>query len=322
MKPIRSLQIAVATLVGAGVVAIPFGLPDDPSCRPAHRVAIVSSSALQTTNRVDVERRAKARMMQELARADVEAHHALERQLRRLDGFFETARTGVPGFVEHVFGLERQFALIRDGLPWSSGQHHARNLQHAFQARVLDPRGLDRLVRRIAADAIDAFQEIDDALLVRLRRDLDLRPTTRPLIPADRDRLIAAVKASLEATVAQTRPQVAQSVAAELGSMITSELVTYAVMRGAAASGLRGAAILMAPLSLGVSLVAYVAVDQAVGWAVDQLADPRGRLIRRIDAELILRSNLPSSTDISEASERICGGGVASQALRKRSSRR
>ena len=92
--------------------------------------------------------------------------------------------------------------------------------------------------------------------------------------------------ASIEAVTARSRPPVARAVAVELGSIAASELVARLVLRAAATSGLVGTLAASAPVSLGVGLAAGLAVDQAVSWAIDRWADPRGTLVRLLDARL------------------------------------
>jgi hypothetical protein len=189
--------------------------------------------------------------------------------------------------VEHVLGLESQLALISDWLPWSTGTNHARTLRRAFHAHVLDPDHLDQLARRVIKETLEDIQDIDDALLVRLRVDVENAPTTRPDLVVERDRLTAATGSSLQDAVAQSRPEVTRAIAAEVATLVASEFVTWSVLRGAAASGLLAAGTASAPISLGVGLAAFLAVDQAMCWAVDRWADPRGTLVRGIRTKLV-----------------------------------
>ena len=286
MKPIRFLWLGATALGLTGLLAIVLGFP----LRTLSPSAI-SSPGLMSLSRPQSIRAplfpgAAAMVAKELDRADAESRQAIEAQLPQLDQFFVRAAQGVPRFVDHVLGLESQWALVRDWLPGSQGGHHARHLRRAFHTEVFDPAELDRAVHQVVADTLQALQAIDDALLVRLRRDIDHLPTTAPITRRDRDRLLAATSATVDAALVQSHPAVAPLLAAEVAALVSSELATRAVLRRAAASGLVGALTASTPWSLGVSLVAGLAVDQAVSWAFDSWTDPRGTLIGRLDRRL------------------------------------
>jgi hypothetical protein len=269
-------------------------------------VATVSAPAPQPPSRAAILRRARIQAERELDRADADARAVIDTQLRLVETVFTTARQGLPQFADRALGLESQLALLRDYWPWSSGTNSTRYLQRAFHACVLDPEALEQTATRAVTATRNAFQEIDDALLVRLRQDLDNLPTIAPVQIIGQDRFLAAVTASIAAIGMRSRPELARVVAMEVASIAASELVTRLVLRSAAASGLVGAVAMSVPVSLGVGLAAGLVADQAVSWALDRTLDPRGTLIRLLDVQL------------TELQRRVLQGSAQAPGLRPR----
>jgi hypothetical protein len=285
MKPIRFLLLGAAALSMAVVLTAATWTPIRTRSLTTRSAQAKPATVPVRTIHTEVAPASAAQVVRELDRADAESRQALEVQLRSLDAFFDKAQQGVPRFVDHVLGLNSQWALIRDWLPWGQGGHHARLLRRAFHAEVLDPAGLDQAVQQVVARTQAALDEIDDALLVRLRCDLDNLPATKAIIRIEQDRWRVATRSAREAAVTQSRPAVTPALAAELVALAGSELVTRAVLRRGVVSGTFALAASV-PVSLGVGLVAALAVDQIVSWALDSWADPRGNLIRQLQAQL------------------------------------
>lgn len=286
MKPIRLRQLGVLTLGVAFVLAVATVSTPTPQIRFPSPGRAASPPAPRPPNPAEALRRARARIEPELARAEAEARDAIATRLRPVDALFEAARRGLPRFADRALGWESRLAVVTDRLPWSSGRDTARVLRAAFHACVLDPEQLEQAAGRAVAETLAAFQEIDDALLVRLRADLDDLPAPAPRPIVGRDRLLADVTTSTAAATAACRPELARAVALEVAAILASEAVTGAVLRSAAASGLAGAVTLSGPMSLGVGLAAGLAADRALSWAIDRWVDPRGTLIRLLDAQL------------------------------------
>ena len=172
----------VAFVLALASLAPPLRLPR-PSTHPRPPAASRPAPAARTL--AEGRRQARLRAERELDRADAEARLAVEQQLGELDAIFVAARRGLPRFADRVLGLEGQLALVADWLTWSS-RHHARAIDAAFRECVLDPDRLERDVEQAIAGTLDALRAIDDALLIRLRQDLESPPATVPIDLAGR----------------------------------------------------------------------------------------------------------------------------------------
>ena len=170
-------------------------------------------------------------------------------------------------------------------MTWSS-RNQARAVDAAFRDCVIAAGQLEREAEAAVGGTLDALRDIDDALLVRLRQDLESLPATVLVDAAGRDRFQAAVAASIQAAADRSRPQLARAVTVEVASITASELVARLVLRGAATSGLIGASVASAPVSLGVGLATGLAVNHAVSRAIDRWADPWGTLIGLLNSRL------------------------------------
>lgn len=287
MQTNRNQALGLAALGVAFALAMaslaPPMKPRRPSPDPQQPVASRRTPATATS--AESRRQARLHAQRELDRADAESRRAVERQLRELDAIFDAARRGLPRFADRVLGYEGQIALVTDWLTWSS-RNHARAVDAAFRDCVVDPGQLERAAEGAVTGTLDALGAIDDALLVRLRRDLENLPAGAPIDMAGRDRYRHAVAASVRAATARSRPQLGRAVAVEVASIAASEVVAKLVLRAAATAGLIGASAASAPVSLGVGLAAGLAVDHAMSWAVDRWADPRGTLVGLLDARL------------------------------------
>ena len=300
MQTTRNHALGLAALGVAFALAMaslaPPVKPRRPSPRPQQPAA--SRPAPSKATLAETHRLARLHAQRELDRADAESRRAVEHQLHELDALFDAARPGLPRFADRVLGYEGQLALVTDWLTWSS-RHHARAVDAAFRECVLDPDELQHGAEAAIAGTLDALRDVDDALLVRLRRDLENLHAAMPVDLAGRDRSQAALAASIQAVAARSKPQLARAVAVEVASIAASELVAKLVLRAAATTGLIGSMAASTPVSLGVGLAAGLAVDHAVTWAVDRWADPRGTLIGLLDARLsaLRRLVLEGSTD-------------------------
>ena len=274
--------LGVAFALAMASLALPVK-PRRPSPRPQQPAA--SRPAPATATLAETHRLARLHAQRELDRADAESRRAVEHQLHELDALFDAARRGLPRFADRVLGYEGQLALVTDWLTWSS-RHHAGAVDAAFRECVLDQDGLERAAEAAIAGTLDALRDVDDALLVRLRQDLENLPAAMPVDLAGRDRSQAALAASIQAVAARSQPQLARAVAVEVASIAASEVVAKLVLRAAITSGLISASAASAPVSLGVGLAAGLAVDHAISWAVDRWADPRGTLVGLLDARL------------------------------------
>ena len=128
-------------------------------------------------------------------------------------------------------------------------------------------------------DALRAGVEgVENQMLVRLRADLDELPLGPIKTELDERALKLAYADALARTQHDGQPVIQADLAADLGSLVLTDVLIVLGRRFAGSGGLLSAGVSGSWSSFGVTLIAGILIDQFVSWIWDRIADPRGQL--------------------------------------------
>jgi hypothetical protein len=162
------------------------------------------------------------------------------------------------------------------------GDRHHIFLKDAFDQSFISEARLQKEVKAVIDGYVQAERDIEDQLLVKLRRDLADLPEGIHIATLDQKRIRAAIAHAVNDASAHATSNLKVEVTRELATMVIGELLTQALLR----SVLRGTLACSGVMSWGVGLGACLAVDEALGWARDRWCDPKGKLTEAITHRL------------------------------------
>jgi hypothetical protein len=278
-----ALTAALGLFAGAGLMGVALWPP--PAVRPIAThpfAALAPPAAVADLSQDDLRRRARERALALLDQADHEAQQAGADQIRVLDAFFDEARARTPALAESVLGFASEWRLVADQIPYASGGRHAAFLRDQFDRRLFTIAQLDEQVQATVRGYLQSEHEIEDRLLVRLRQDLDDIPAAIHDVGVDVDAIRAVLDQAVAETAAQARGNLKTDVAREIVVLAGAGMLTRLAVRTALPASLASSG----PWTFGLGLAAAVAADEALSWTWDTWTDPRGQLVKALDARL------------------------------------
>ncbi len=218
---------------------------------------------------------------------------SIDKSLRVLTDFMAERKFGARPLAEAMLTFGSKWKLVVSHLPsWLGGDSNAHRafLEQKFSEHVFTSEQMKQAVEAAVKTYLNHVQAIENQLLVEIRADLaDLPIGAVP--EASSDTVFAQ---RFEQLVSDITPQVAESlgmdVAREIGTWVAGEVAARIAIRVLTAVATRlgvSAGILTAGASaswatFGLSVLAAIVVDQAVGWIINWAADPVGKLEARV----------------------------------------
>lgn len=288
LAALAAVAVPLALLAGAAVTNLRLALnaPRRPAASP-----VVTRSTRPRPTRPPAEesiRLARGRCLVHLDNADAEAREALARSLGTLDAFFTAARLRTPRFADRVLGWEGHGHLLAGSLQSSGGNTHATFLAKAFGDTLFTPKQIEAQVDRVVRDCLEAERDVENRLLVTVRRDLADLPVSSPVVTLDERGLRSLIGRVTNDALVVAGAALRDEAARELVALAVGEVLANVVVRAGASAGLLGAGAASSAATFGVGLAAGLVVDQVVSWGWDYWSDPRGALARstaaRVDA--------------------------------------
>ena len=222
-----------------------------------------------------------------LNRADQECVRVIDEHLKVLDSFFADAKTNTPRFADDVLGWSSKWRFAVDRVPFTTGDRHQTYLRGRFEERVFQQSALEAAVRQVVAGYLADIRSIEGRMLVDLRADVADLPTTSCLATLDPDTLKTAYDEAVALAIGATGSSLRADVAAELLTLITTEVLMQVAARMGVTGAIVGTGAAASWATLGISVIVALIVDQIVTWVWDRLADPRGTLAADLNAKLV-----------------------------------
>jgi len=289
MRRIIAWIVPLALLAGTGTLIFWPASPTS-SDTPHEGATLLARPPSPTPSAEELRRLARQRAEVQLAWADEQCQRLLVEALEPVGRFFRDAERGVPGFVEDVLGWKSKWFFLLDRLPFAAKGQHEAFLREAFDRHLFTPRQLEDVVRQSGDGLRAGVDGVENQMLVRLRADLDAMQVGDLPAGLDGRDLQRAYADTLGRLQRETQPFVRADLAADLGSLILTDVVVVLGRRLATSGGLLTAGTAGSWGSFGATLVAGIVVDQVLGWVWDRLADPRGRLEEALRARFAYAS--------------------------------
>jgi len=253
--------------------------------------------------KVECQQRWQAKIQPRLKVADEACRESVDKSIRVLTDFLEERKVGARPLAEAMLTFRSKWKLVVSHLPsWLGGDSNAHRalLEQKFNEHVFTSEQMKQSVEAAVKTYLNHVQAIENQLLVEIRADLADLPIGA--IPEAQSDSVFAKR--FEQLVADVTPKVAESlgidVARELGTWVASEVAARIAIRVLTAVATRlgvSAGILTAGASaswatVGLSVLAAIVIDHAVGWIINWATDPVGKLETRIKEMLDETSKL------------------------------
>jgi hypothetical protein len=216
-----------------------------------------------------------------------ESRRLASEHLKKLTEFFSAAKKRTPAFADDVLGWQSKWRLTTDHVPYfgTSGAH-SRYVAERFAHHLFDQKDVERVIDQMMASLLADVESLEGAMLVSLRRDLEAFAGERmqsTFGTIDWQAFSDSVNVQSEAAA---RLRVRDDVVQVLVSMIVADAVARVANRMGVSAAILGGGAATSEMSFGTSLVFGLAVDQAVGWAWNTIADPKGLLVKRLNERI------------------------------------
>lgn len=237
---------------------------------------------------------AQQQLEQHLGWARGQGMAAEQAALEALDRFFANAQAGTPAFAVAALDWGSKLRLVGDYLPGSDGQGHATYLAQLFAQHIFSPEQVEQVVQQLLRDYAAELTAIDSQLLARLQEGFNSAS-------------VASSPPMLDPKVFHTTCQTAldevqHRVAGELGHDVlylatstivgqwASDGILLILERIGVPLGVSGGVLATSTAwsweTFGMGLVAGLAVDAAISYLWDWLADPRGAVAAIVERRL------------------------------------
>jgi len=253
-----------------------------------------------------------------LAKAEQESERAIEDQTLALNGFFAEAKQHTHGFAADALGWGSKRRWIQDALPFTRNDRHKEFLKGKFEEAVFKPEQLEEAVKQVVKGYLTRVRSIESRMLVELRVDAGDLPASL-LLQLDDRQLQASYDSALAKAIEESGAKVQEDVAAGIASMVAGEVLRQVALRLGVRAWSLGAGAAAGTVTLGVSLVVAVIMDQIVSFVWDWYADPKGNLAVEINQKLdeMNRLLVNGSTDVQGLRERLRESARAQAGIRK-----
>ncbi len=238
----------------------------------------------------------RTKIAPELDTADDCTAQAIDASVASFVYFMNERRRGSRAFAERMLSLRGKWVLVRSKMPGFLGgdeQAHLRYLNQQFSKLLFSDADLQKAIEAAVVAYLSELQAAENDLLVKVRADvadipLDAMPAARSdeIFRNEFDRVARQITPTVARELGVDALREASSfVAGEVATTILTSLAT----RLGASSGLMLAGAGSSWATFGLSIVAAIVIDQAIGLVMDEVHDPIGQLDARID---LLLTNL------------------------------
>lgn len=219
--------------------------------------------------------------------AEARAQRSVDHSLALIEDDLTRRHERLPAFAEAVLSWRGKWAYLRTTLPANLGGDSTAYLHYldaVFAREVIDADDLEAAVTDAVATCLDDLAAIENRLFVSLRADLDNTAADPGEAITSADRL----GRPLNGLVGALRPVVAEDLgvgaAREVSSFVAGEIAVAVLAAAGARLGV-SAGVLTAGggsawSTFGLSIVAAIGIDQAIGWALADVWDPRPEICR------------------------------------------
>jgi len=215
----------VFILLSAGIVAAIIGMlvfrivTDSPPPPPKHTE---DSAEEQTSNEPEidvqaVQEEAWRRIQPRLADADDQTLAATNALIGRIEGFFESRKSGANAFAEAALGWGSKWELIK------SREGHRKFIAERFSEYIFSEKELATLLKQAADEYAQELEAVENEFLVQVRADLaDLPPAALPAF-SNESVLRSKFSSIVETVVAEVAQDLSIDVGREVGSFETEK---------------------------------------------------------------------------------------------------
>lgn len=298
----RNVLISLGVLTGLALVLLlrivftQHGTPSAPATSPTTQQPSAEALA-QLQVRVERQQRWQARVHPRLEVADEACAESIDKAVHVLTDFVAERKKGARPFAESILTFRSKWSLVVSHLPsWLGGDanSHRALLEKEFGDRVFTSDQMRQAVEAAVGTYLNHVQAIENQLLVDIRADLADLPLDA--IPAGSSQEVFAKH--FDRLVAEITPQVAGALGAdvirEIGAWVGGELAARIAIRVLSSvatrlgvsAGILGAGASTSWATFGLSVLAAIVVDQAVGWIINWATDPVGKLEERVSQML------------------------------------
>lgn len=289
MRMKRVLLIFLGTAVGiGGSVALrqilkkpptPLTMPSDPAKKA----------------KLDDEERRKVAwkiISPRIEMAQKEALKAIDIRSQDVRDFFAEREKRIPAYAERVLSFRSKWELAKSNIPGADKDAHTRFLKEEFSKIVFSEAELGYAVSDAADNYVRDIQAIENALLIKIRADLNDVPACAGMLPdlntdiLFRERFVKVVGGLSDKAGTDAKVDVGRLVGSEIAAAITIRVGIAVATRLGVSSAILGTGTAAAPETLGVSIVAGIIVDQIAGWAIGWFYDPEGEIGKKLAADL------------------------------------
>lgn len=243
----------------------------------------------------------------------------IEERLDDIRAFFAEASKGVPAFSEKVLGWNSKWKLIKEKAQfWKDGGKHQEFVQSSFAELVFKPEDLVEAIRKAVENFVARDGEaVNNQFLLAIRGDvpiefLDYQGAPDRFEPEATKRINSSFVKSAEATYGDLGKDAgtfaASSVASAIAAQVLVRIGTSIAVRFGLSAAILGAGAAASPFTLGLSLIAAVVIDLALGWLVNFFTDPAGKLAESVQEELKkLEILVIEGSEADESGESVTG---------------
>lgn len=219
-----------------------------------------------------------------LKRADEQAAAGLDPQLTPIKDLFAKARAGTRAFADEAISFDSKVRFVCE---WLSGSdEHKKYLHERFEAHVFSQKDLEKCVQCAVRAYLTHLDDVDAMLLVNLKADLENIPSSNFTAGVDRSVIEESMRTAIREAVSAVESDFPATIGLEVASFIAGEVLTAATIEMAASAGILSAGATSGTVTFGVGLVVGVIVDAIIGWAWDAIADPKGKLSKKLNGTL------------------------------------
>jgi hypothetical protein len=224
-----------------------------------------------------------------LAWAEAECNRAIDHNIQNLMDLFTESKKHTRRYTEYALGWNSKWLLIRDNIPFTVKQH-GPYLRSEFERQVLSTKSIDEAVRLSVELQIKTIQDVENQLLVMLKKDSVGYPDLKSFQKHDLDTIVVLFGAAVD----KASGSAASETVADVGKLVASQVVSGVAASVAIAIGAKmvstgviaGVSVPSSAFTFGASLVVGVVIDQFVSWVWDWYADPKGNLANKLNQTL------------------------------------
>lgn len=215
-----------------------------------------------------------------------QSNAAIPECLKPVDDFFDRANSGSRGFAEDVLGWGSKMRLVADHVPFTEKGRHDRFVRASFEKHLFSADDLQKLLVQCVEQYTNEVENIENQMLVAIRADIADLPDHHLASLMDSQSLDEQIQAAFNQAIASTQNGLQGDAAALIASQIAQKLLTRIAVRLGASASILSVGAAGAPISMGLSLLAGVILDQIVSYVWDWWADPTGQLSTQFQSKL------------------------------------